>query len=194
MSGLGFELESKQSKHGELGRSRRAGWTKPGKIQGNPVLPLSISTLRLRGSNEAEMIKSNSSPEHTMELHVRKENRAEISTPIANTKKGFRTRRRALDGGQGPGFILTAFEIHLWIAKIKTPPCPHQTRVFCLREHLSSSSCPAWETAINPELTPSASASPQLSVQFSLSRQEGLYLERSWHSDVQRWIFSLISG
>lgn len=65
MSGLGFELETKQSKDRELGRSRRAGWTKPGKIQGNPVLPLSISTLSLRGSNEAEIIKSNSVTQNT---------------------------------------------------------------------------------------------------------------------------------
>lgn len=80
---------------------------------GRSVLPLSISILGLRDSNEAETIKSNSNPEHTTELHVRKENRAEISTPRANTKQGFRSRRRALDGGQGPGFILTAFEIQL---------------------------------------------------------------------------------
>lgn len=69
---------------------------------GRSVLPLSTSTLSLSHSNEAELVKSNSVIQNTPQNFL-SGNRAEISTPGANTnaKQGFRSRRKGFRWGTG---------------------------------------------------------------------------------------------
>lgn len=83
---------------------------------GRSVLPLSISTLGLRGSNKAETIKSNSVIQNTPQNFTsgeRTELKSALQEPTPMPNRASEAGRRALDGGQGPGFTLTDFEIQL---------------------------------------------------------------------------------
>lgn len=85
-------------------------------LGGRSVLPLSTSTLSLSCSNEAELVKSNSVIQNTPQNFPsgkRTELKSALQEQTPNAKQGFRRGGRALDGGQGPGFILIAFGIQL---------------------------------------------------------------------------------
>lgn len=172
-----------------------------GSSRGRSVLPLSISMLSLRGPNEAEIIKPSSVTQNTPRTPCQERGQSwnQHSKSQHQHQQGFRSRKKGFRWGTGTW----VYPHSLWDAAVNCQDadedtlCPPQTRVLCLRQHLSSSWCPAWAPLVKGDsnkswinticLNISPAFCPILNVQARGALLTYSLFILSWHSDVQKW-------